>query len=83
MLRSFRVGGRLVWLALTDQARATGDVNSEAMLDLTTRVWKVVDAISDAPVLGDALAGLLALLDVRRRVVECARSGRVSAARSP
>jgi hypothetical protein len=46
VLRSFRLGGRLVWQALTDQARATGDVNNEAMLDLATRVWEVVDAIS-------------------------------------
>jgi DNA polymerase III psi subunit len=46
VLRSFRLGGRLVWQALTDQARATGEVNNEAMLDLATRVWEVVDAIS-------------------------------------
>ena len=46
VLRSFRLGGRLVWQALTDQARAAGEVNNEAMLDLATRVWEVVDAIS-------------------------------------
>ncbi len=46
VLRSFRIGGRLVWQALTEQARATGSVNNEAMLDLATRVWEVVDATS-------------------------------------
>lgn len=46
VLRSFRIGGRLVWQALTDQARATGHVPDDAMLDLATRVWEVVDAIS-------------------------------------
>ncbi|WP_410622847.1 PucR family transcriptional regulator [Amycolatopsis sp. cmx-8-4] len=46
VLRSFRLGGRLVWQALTEQARAGGKVDNEAMLDLATRVWEVVDAIS-------------------------------------
>ncbi|MCR6485046.1 helix-turn-helix domain-containing protein [Amycolatopsis sp. OK19-0408] len=46
VLRSFRLGGRLVWQALTEQARAAGDVDTEDMLDLATLVWEVVDAIS-------------------------------------
>jgi hypothetical protein len=46
VLRSFRIGGRLVWQALTEKARATGYVHNEAMLDLATRVWEVVDATS-------------------------------------
>ncbi|MGW4528245.1 PucR family transcriptional regulator [Amycolatopsis sp. NPDC004378] len=46
VLRSFRIGGRLVWQALTEQARATGRLPDDAMLDLATRVWEVVDATS-------------------------------------
>ncbi|MGH9061231.1 MAG: helix-turn-helix domain-containing protein, partial [Acidimicrobiales bacterium] len=46
VLRSFRLGGRLVWQALIDQARAESEAGTDDLLDLATRVWEVVDAIS-------------------------------------
>lgn len=46
VLRSFRLGGRLVWEALIDQAREEGIVDTDGLLDVATRVWEVVDATS-------------------------------------
>src|SRR5487761_1273557 len=46
VLRSFRLGGRLVWEALIDQAHADHLAGTEELLDVATRVWEVVDAIS-------------------------------------
>ncbi|MBB4683251.1 PucR family transcriptional regulator [Amycolatopsis jiangsuensis] len=46
VLRSFRLGGRLVWQALIDQARAEGAAATGDLLDVATRVWEVVDASS-------------------------------------
>ncbi|MCU1681347.1 MAG: LigA protein [Amycolatopsis sp.] len=46
VLRSFRLGGRLVWEALIDQAREDDTVDTDGLLDVATRVWEVVDAIS-------------------------------------
>lgn len=46
VLRSFRLGGRLVWQALIDQAREQGMVDTDGLLDVGTRVWEVVDATS-------------------------------------
>lgn len=46
VLRSFRLGGRLVWESLIDQARAVGTAAEDALLDVGTRVWEVVDAVS-------------------------------------
>jgi hypothetical protein len=46
VLRSFRLGGRLVWEALIDQAHADRSVDTEGLLDLATRVWEVVDTTS-------------------------------------
>lgn len=46
VLRSFRLGGRLVWEALIDQARAQNIVDSAELLDVATRVWEVVDTTS-------------------------------------
>ena len=45
LLRSFRMGGRLVWESLVDEARALG-IDDDALLDLGTRVWEVVDRSS-------------------------------------
>ena len=45
LLRSFRMGGRLVWESLVDEARALG-TDDDALLDLGTRVWEVVDRSS-------------------------------------
>jgi hypothetical protein len=46
VLRSFRLGGRLVWEALIDQARVDHSADTDALLELATRVWEVVDATS-------------------------------------
>jgi hypothetical protein len=46
VLRSFRLGGRLVWEALIDQAHADHSVHTDALLAVATRVWEVVDATS-------------------------------------
>lgn len=45
LLRSFRVGGRLVWESLVDEARSLR-IDDDALLDLGTRVWEVVDRSS-------------------------------------
>lgn len=46
VLRSFRLGGRLVWEALIEQAHADNLADTDALLDVATRVWEVVDATS-------------------------------------
>ena len=46
VLRSFRIGGRLVWEALIDQARLDGSVDTDGLLTVATRVWEVVDSTS-------------------------------------
>jgi DNA-binding PucR family transcriptional regulator len=46
VLKSFRLGGRLVWEALIDEARAQGVVESAALLDVASKVWEVVDRTS-------------------------------------
>ncbi|QWF82704.1 PucR family transcriptional regulator [Amycolatopsis sp. CA-230715] len=45
LLRSFRLGGRLVWQALIEQARLEG-TEAEALVEVATRVWEVIDALS-------------------------------------
>ncbi|HEX3779427.1 MAG TPA: helix-turn-helix domain-containing protein [Pseudonocardiaceae bacterium] len=46
VLRSFRIGGRIVWEALIDQARVDGSVDTDGLLTVATRVWEVVDTTS-------------------------------------
>jgi hypothetical protein len=46
VLRSFRLGGRLVWEALIDEARVQGVDDSDALLDVASKVWEVVDTTS-------------------------------------
>ena len=46
VLRSFRLGGRLVWEALVEQAQGDSLVDADGLLDVATRVWEVVDATS-------------------------------------
>jgi hypothetical protein len=46
VLRSFRIGGRLVWEALIDAARRDGSADNDALLSMATRVWEVVDSTS-------------------------------------
>ncbi|GAB3886742.1 hypothetical protein GCM10029964_051530 [Kibdelosporangium lantanae] len=46
VLRSFRLGGRLVWEALIDQARRDRRTDPDELFDLASRVWAVVDSTS-------------------------------------
>lgn len=46
VLRSYRLGGRLVWEALIDEARAQGMVDTDALLAVASKVWEVVDSTS-------------------------------------
>lgn len=46
VLRSFRMGGRLVWQALIGEARARGMAGTEELLQVATRLWEVVDTTS-------------------------------------
>jgi hypothetical protein len=46
VLRSFRLGGRLLWEALIDQARVERSVDTDGLLTAATRVWEVMDATS-------------------------------------
>lgn len=46
VLRSFRLGGRLVWEALIDRARAGDLAEPDELLDLASWVWTVVDDTS-------------------------------------
>lgn len=46
VLRSFRLGGRLVWEALLGEARAQGMVDMDLLLAVAGKVWEVVDSTS-------------------------------------
>ena len=46
VLRSFRIGGRLVWEALIKTARQDGSADTDALLAMATRVWEIVDSAS-------------------------------------
>jgi len=46
VLRSFRLGGRLVWEALINQARTDERTDPDELLDLASWVWAVVDETS-------------------------------------
>ena len=46
VLRSYRLGGRLVWEALIEQAHTDNSVDTTELLDVATRVWEVVDDTS-------------------------------------
>ena len=46
VLGSYRLGGRLVWKAVTEYARSDPRVDTDGLVDLGTRVWAVVDATS-------------------------------------
>ena len=46
LLRSFRLGGRLVWESIIDEARSQGGADDGDLLDVGTRVWEVVDRTS-------------------------------------
>jgi hypothetical protein len=46
VLGSYRLGGRLVWKAVSECARSDPRVDTDGLVDLGTRVWAVVDATS-------------------------------------
>jgi len=46
VLRSFRLGGRLVWESLINQARTDERTDPDELLDLASWVWAVVDETS-------------------------------------
>lgn len=45
MLRTFRLGGRIVWESLVDQAHQDG-ADPDAMLGVATSIWTVIDGLS-------------------------------------
>ncbi|MEB3372255.1 PucR family transcriptional regulator [Saccharopolyspora mangrovi] len=45
MLRTFRLGGRVVWEALVDQAHRDG-ADPDAVLGVATSIWRVIDGLS-------------------------------------
>ncbi len=71
LLRSFRLGGRLVWEAIVDEARSTPTVEDSHLLDVGTRVWEVVDRTSAevAAAYHDAERGLVRADEQRRTSV--------------
>ncbi|GAB3500934.1 PucR family transcriptional regulator [Amycolatopsis cihanbeyliensis] len=48
VLRSYRLGGRVIWRALVRMAKEDERVDREQMLDVATAVWTVVDEASSA-----------------------------------
>ncbi|PXY27610.1 PucR family transcriptional regulator [Prauserella muralis] len=46
VLRSFRLGGRVVWRGLVRMAKEDTDVDRDRLLDVATTVWTVVDEAS-------------------------------------
>jgi hypothetical protein len=70
VLRSFRLGGRLVWEALIDQARKESVAETDALLELASRVWEVVDTISaQVAIAYHATERLLVRADERRKAM--------------
>lgn len=47
VLRSFRVGGRVVWSSALAEARSR-DIEPDVLLDVATSVWTVVDQVSSS-----------------------------------
>lgn len=48
LLKAYRLGGRVVWEALVDEARRTGQTHVDSLLDGATHVWDVIDSFSSA-----------------------------------
>ncbi len=46
VLRSFRVGGRLIWEDLVEEAHAHDALDAEGLREVGTRLWEVVDETS-------------------------------------
>lgn len=46
VLRSFRLGGRLIWEDLHDQVTTGGELDVDGLREVGTRLWVVVDATS-------------------------------------
>ena len=73
VLRSFRIGGRVVWRALARVAKEDGSIGWDDMVDVAAAVWTVVDEVSSA-VAGAYRRTELRLrrLDEHRRLTLCA-----------
>lgn len=73
VLRSFRIGGRVVWHALARVAKEDGSIGWDDMVDVAAAVWTVVDEVSSA-VAGAYRHTELRLrrLDEHRRLTLCA-----------
>jgi hypothetical protein len=73
VLRSFRIGGRVVWRALAEVAKEDGAIGWDEMVDVAAAVWTVVDEVSSA-VAGAYRRTELRLrrLDEHRRLTLCA-----------
>jgi hypothetical protein len=48
VLRSFRIGGRVVWRSLAREAKDDGTIGWDDMVDVAAAVWTVVDEVSSA-----------------------------------
>ena len=48
VLRSYRLGGRVIWRGLVELAKDDAEVERDQLLDLATSVWTVVDEASSA-----------------------------------
>jgi hypothetical protein len=48
VLRSFRIGGRVVWRSLARVAKEDGTIGWDDMVDVAAAVWTVVDEVSSA-----------------------------------
>lgn len=46
VLRSFRVGGRLIWEDLIEEARSLDALDADGLREVGTRLWEVVDVTS-------------------------------------
>ncbi len=46
LLRSYRMGGRLIWEDLLDEARADGQLDADDLRIIGTRLWQVIDETS-------------------------------------
>ncbi|MHB8669938.1 MAG: PucR family transcriptional regulator [Acidimicrobiales bacterium] len=63
LLHAYRLGGRLIWEAMVAEARRSGHAQVDALLDVATTVWELVDDMSSA--VADSYRGTRA--DLSRR----------------
>jgi hypothetical protein len=48
VLRSYRLGGRVIWDALVDAGRRLEDLDPQELMEAATRVWRLIDEHSSA-----------------------------------